>query len=77
MLIIGGQAHENHLNVLNKLIALAQSEAPEMMKKRKIKRLLWRFYPTFSRKRATQTKAGNYRLNTGGSYRIHEKRVCT
>jgi mannitol/fructose-specific phosphotransferase system IIA component (Ntr-type) len=33
MLIIGGQAHENHLNVLNKLIALAQSEAPEMMKK--------------------------------------------
>ncbi len=33
MLIIGGKAHENHLNVLNQLITLAQSDAPAMIKK--------------------------------------------
>jgi len=32
MLIIGGKAHENHLNVLNQLITLAQSNAPAMIK---------------------------------------------
>jgi len=33
MLIIGGKAHENHLNVLNQLITLAKSDAPAMIKK--------------------------------------------
>jgi len=33
MLIIGRQAHENHLYVLNQLSTLAQSEAPALIKK--------------------------------------------
>jgi len=32
MLVIGGKAHENHLNVLNHIITLVQSDASAMIK---------------------------------------------